>query len=454
MDKTMKLSRRGVLQSIGALSVGAVGGSEMELGSGAPKQKGASRGRQGGEFIGTWTASPSAPESGVSQEGFEDQTIRMMTRTSVGGDGVRIRLANTFGDEPVVFERATVGIREEQGSAAVKSGTLRELSWGGDQSISIPSGARVLSDSADLAVGPEQDLVVSLYTADATGPATWHALPTKTSYVADGDNAGATAGDSFTDELTNWFFLEGVEVISPQTNGSIVCLGNSITDGYASTIDANAAYPDVLAERVNDRNSLRKSVLNAGISGNRVLSDIAGPNALSRFDRDVLTQPDVTHVLLLEGINDIGFSADGSGRSVTAAEIIDGYVQLVKRAHTHDVSVIGGTLTPFKGADYYYEEGEAKRQQVNEYIRTCDLFDGVVDFDRAIRDPDQPKMIAPEYDSGDNLHPNDAGYARMAEQVDLTLFHGQSRGQGRSLEPPESSPGNGRGSLSSAGGGR
>lgn len=440
----MQASRRGVLKGVGTIMAGAIGGSGVSLLSdNRATQERAERGQRG-TFVGTWTASPSGPDSsGISQQGFEDQTIRMMTRTSVGGDGVRIRLANTFGDDPVVFERATVGLRRTDGSAAVESGTLRELTFGGDTSISMPSGARVLSDPADLEVGPERDLVVSLYAAEATGPTTWHALGTKTSYVADGDATTDVEGSDFALEYTNWFFLEGIEVVSPETNGSIVCLGNSITDGFASTTDGDAAYPDFLAERVNERNSLKKSVLNAGISGNRVLSDIAGPNALSRFDRDVLTQPQVTDVLLLEGINDIGFSAGGFGREVSAAEIIDGYEQLVARAHTHDVRIIGGTLLPYKKAGYYSEAGEEKRQAVNEYIRQSDTFDGVVDFDRALRDPDNPLKLLPKYDSGDNLHPNDTGYRAMAEAVDLTLFHGQSQSRGL-LESAESSVATGR----------
>ena len=435
----MQASRRGVLKGIGTLSVGAVGGSGASLLTGGSTTQGSASRGQPGDFVGTWTASPSGPDSsGISQAGFTNQTLRMMTRTSVGGDGVRIRLANTFGDDPVVFERATIGIRQADGSAAVESGTLRELTFGGDASISIPSGARVLSDTVALKVEPEQDLVVSLYAADATGPTTWHALGTKTSYVADGDATTDVDGGAFDPELTNWFFLEGIEVVAPETKGSIACLGNSITDGFASTVDGDATYPDFLAERVNERNSLKKSVLNAGISGNRVRSDDAGPNALSRFDRDVLTQPQVTDVLLLEGINDIGFSAGGFGREVSAAAIIDGYEQLVARAHTHDVRMIGGTLLPYKGAGYYSEAGEEKRQQINEYIRESGTFDGVVDFDRALRDPDNPLKLLPKYDSGDNLHPNDTGYKKMAETVDLTLFQGQSRGRSQGRGPPAS----------------
>ena len=430
-------SRRSFLKTLGVLSGLGVGGSGLATVRDGNESGGqTSPGRQSTQFVGTWTASPQAPYSeGVSQTGFTDQSVRMMSRTSVGGQQIRIRLSNAFGDDPVTFERTSVGIRAEEGTAAIESGTLRIVTFGGDEAITIPPGGRIISDPIELRVEPEQDVATTLYAAEPTGPTTWHALPTKTSYLSTaGDYTGTTAADAFETEAQQWFFLEGIDVLSPETNGSIACLGNSITDGFNSTVDANAAYPDVLAERVNEQNSLKKSVINAGISGNRVLNDSAccGVNALARFDRDVLTQTGVTDVILLEGINDIGFEKlDGEATqpatSVTAADIIDGYQQLIRRAHSEGVRIIGGTLTPFKGADYYYEEGEAKRQEVNEYIRTSGAFDGIVDFDAAIRDPDNPKRILPKYDSGDNLHPNDAGYRAMAEAIDLKLF--QSRGR-------------------------
>jgi lysophospholipase L1-like esterase len=374
-------------------------------------------------LVGTWTASPvppvPSPEDGRSAEGFEDETLRLIVRTSVGGSSLRVRLANTFGEQPVTIGHTEVGIQDE--GATVVSGSNREVSFGDRSSVTIPPGAKVYSNPVDFDVDAEQHLAVSLYLPDSTGPATHHPLGLTTSYIAAGDDAATTAGDSFETETTQWFYLKGIDVVSPDTNGAVVALGNSITDGFGSTIDANNMYPSVLAERVHDTDVIEKSVLNAGISGNRVISDpplenAFGPNALARLDRDVIAQTGVTDVILLEGINDIG------NANATAEEIIRGMKQIIARVHAKELRVFGATLTPFKRADYagYYSAAkEAERQAVNEWIRTSGAFDGVFDFDEALRDPDNPKRLLPKYDSGDALHPSDAGYREMARTVGL-----------------------------------
>jgi lysophospholipase L1-like esterase len=374
-------------------------------------------------LVGTWTASPLPPaEEGRSAEGFDDETIRMIVRTSVGGSDLRVRLANTFGEDALTVGRVEIGVQDE--GAAVVPESSHEVSFGDLDSILVPSGAEVYSEPVDLDVEAEQNLVISMYLPESTGPATYHDLARHTTYIADGNETESISGEGFETEVTDWFYLEGIDVVSPDTDGAIVALGNSITDGFNSTLSADNTYPDELTERINDSSTVQKSVLNAGISGNRVLSDVTGPNALSRLDRDVIAQTGVTDVILLEGINDIGFSMLGgeSYEAVTADEIIYGLKQIIARVHAKGLDIYGATLTPFKGAAYYYEEGEAKRRAVNHWIRTSGTFDGVLDFDDALEDPDNPLQLLPEYDSGDNLHPSDAGYHEMAETIDLSEF--------------------------------
>lgn len=423
MTKTTRrnfLKLSGAAAGTGLLSVGSVQGKDDLDGQDNPLTN------TDPNLIGTWTASPVPPvpssADGRSTEGFNDETLRLIVRTSVGGSSLRIRLANTFGEQPVTIGSAEIGIQDE--GAAVVPGSNREVTFGDRDSVTIPPGAKVYSNPIDLDVDAEQHLAISLYLPESTGPATHHPLALTTSYIADGDNATTISSSPFETETSQWFYLEGIDVISPDTTGAIVTLGNSITDGFGSTIDTNNTYPDILAERINDSKSIEKSVLNAGISGNRVISDPPletgfGPNVLARFDRDVLAQTGVTDVILLEGINDIG-NAEGEEVDSIGEEVIRGMKQVIARGHAKGLRVFGATLTPFKGADYYSEEKENERQEVNEWIRTSGAFDGVFDFDEALQDPDNPKQLLPEYDTGDKLHPSDRGYQKMAKTVDLS----------------------------------
>jgi len=393
----------------------------------------AKRYKRSSRWVGTWSTSPMPPEPGfgLTNSGFTNQTLRQIVRVSIGGKRVRVRFSNTFGTSPLVIGSASVAI-PDSGSTVVAS-SIRSLSFSGGSSITIPPGARVFSDPVNLSVADLSDLAVTMHLPEETGPATWHVSSFQTSYVSTSGDYSDSVDMPIERTTMSWFFLTGVEVRASRHVGAIVALGNSITDGTSSTPDTNSRWPNKLAERLlktsrpghkhGKRSRRRLAVLNEGIAGNRVLNDVISANASARFDRDVLTQAGVTHVILLEGINDIGIPELGfEQQAVEAAEIIAGYRQLIERAHTQGLEIFGATLTPYEDSIYYTPAGEAKRQMVNEWIRTSGEFDAVIDFDRTVRDPDNPTRLLPEYDSGDRLHPSDAGYAAMANSIDLKLF--------------------------------
>ena len=399
---------------------------------------------QGVSWLGAWSASQQPPyEEGVSAEGFENQTVRNIVHTSAGGNEIRVRLSNAFGEEEVIFGNARVATQRD--GAATEPGTDRELTFDGAPSVAVPAGEEVYSDPVYLDVAGGENLAVSLYLPEATGPTTWHELGQQSTYFSNpGDHTAESEATAFSGAETSFFFVSAVEVRAPEGANAIVAFGDSITDGFNSTLDANGRYPDYLADRMLGLPSgERTSVLNAGISGNRILNDApcCGVRATDRLERDVLSQAGVSDVILLEGINDIGYSeieeedpTRGQTPDVSAEEIITGMQQIIDRSHAEGLQIHGGTLLPFEGADYYSEEGEAKRQEVNDFIRNSGEFDSVVDFDRATRDPENPRALLPEYDSGDNLHPNDAGYRAMAAVVDLERFDAAQGEAGERVE--------------------
>jgi len=367
-------------------------------------------------WVATWSASPQAATSPVRLNG---QTIRQIVRVSTGGKLVRVRLSNAFGTGSLTIGAAHVALRST--GASIAAGSDRVLTFSGSPSTKIPPGAFAVSDPVKLQVSDLGDLAVSIYVAGNAVGVTEHSVGLQTTYIsAEGDFSGA---DSLPTASTtqSYHFLTGVEVDAPRNSKAIVTLGDSITDGYHSTPDANKRWPNRLAERLHAQKSGGKvAVLNAGITGNRILHDTDGSNALARLDRDVLVQSGARYLIVLEGINDIGFPG-----AVTTAEIIAGHRQIIDRAHAMGLKVYGGTLTPFQAflpGIYYTAVGEAQRQAVNQWIRTSKAYDAVIDFDKVIRDPSNPATILPAYDSGDNLHPNDAGYKAMADAIDLSLF--------------------------------
>ena len=338
-----------------------------------------------------------------------------------------MKLSNVFGTGPLVVAAAAIALRDA--GEAIVPGSAHALTFSGNPSFTLPPGAPVLSDPVDLHLPELSDLAIDLYlpgdTSATTSPLTTHTGALQTNYLsAPGDFTGVTAFPVAATR-TSWLFLAGVEVVSSKQTGAIVTFGDSITDGTASTPNTNRRWPDDLARRIMAQQGNHDlGVLNVGIAGNRILHDFVGPNALARFDRDVLAQTGVTHVTVLEGINDIGFSGFFPADAVTADQIIEGHKQLIQRAHARGLKIYGCTLTPFEGSfpGYFTPAGEVKRQTVNAWIRTSGEYDAVIDFDAAVRDPASPTRILPLYDSGDHLHPNDTGYEAMANAIDLKLF--------------------------------
>jgi lysophospholipase L1-like esterase len=367
----------------------------------------------------TWGASA---DRVAAVTGLADQTVRNLVHTSIGGSGVRISLSNAFGDRPVTFDSVYVGLQAE--GAAVVPGSNHEVTFdGGSESVTVQPGGEVLSDSLAWTIPADTTLAVSVHVVGESGTVTGHNLAMQTSYVSGPTDAAADeSGTAYSAEIQNWYWVESVVLEAPRRVKTVAFLGDSITDGHSSTVDTNRRWPDLLADRLAATPLARHyGVMNAGISANRVLADGAGgQSALSRFDRDVLSQPGVSTVVLLEGINDIRWDfAD------EPSDLIDAYRQLISRAHARDVCVIGATLTPYENGSRYSPARDQIRNAVNAWIRASGEFDGVIDFDAATRDPDHPAHFLPAYDSGDHLHPNDAGYAAMADAVDLSLLECQ-----------------------------
>jgi lysophospholipase L1-like esterase len=407
--------------------------------------------RAGERWVGTWSTSevgrpatppppvplpppmfrsdcPAPPAGSAGPSGFvhfTNQTLRQIVRTSVGGNRARIVLSNAYGTAPLTIGAAQIALRAT--GSTIQPGSSRPLTFNGRSTFTIPPAGILYSDPVTLAIPPVADVAIDLYLPGATstgGSLTMHPQALQTNYVSETGNHVGVATLPVVATTASWFVLYRVEVATADAAGGLVAYGDAITDGTNSTPDTNNRWPDQLARRMLAQPTpLRFGVMNAGIAANRILNDgmyAAGSNALARFEHNVLMQPGVTHVVVMEGINDIGQARENP--TPTAEDIIAGHKQIIERAHARGLTIYGATLTPFYGAMYYTEVGEQKRRALNDWIRTGHAYDGVIDFDQAIRDPNDPKKFLPAFDSCDHLHPNDAGYKAMADAVDLGLF--------------------------------
>jgi lysophospholipase L1-like esterase len=375
-----------------------------------------------GTSVATWGASPvvgaSSPFPGLvcqSGIGISNQTVRDVVFTSVGGDSLQVRLTNSFGAQPLTVGSASVAIG--QMGAQAEPGRLRALTFGGEPGITIPAGAEALSDPVKMDVQPLQDLLVSVFVPGASGPATNHLDAQQDNFISTpGDFTNSTSPAPYTTVNACSYFVDGVSVrTSGRVKGAVVALGDSITDGTFSTVNANRRWPNDLARRLDARHGPTLSVVDEGIAGNQVLRDagIGGVNALARLDRDMLAQPGARDVILLEGVNDIGAS------HATADQLLAAYKQIIAQVRARGLRIFGATLTPFKGAFFWTPAGEQTRETVNNWILTSRAFDGVIDFAEATVDPSDPQAFNPAFDSGDHLNPNDAGYQAMANAINL-----------------------------------
>jgi lysophospholipase L1-like esterase len=398
---------------VGALAVSALAASALVAGTSTM----ATAREDGGRWVATWAANPH-PLAGAS---FANTTLREIVHVSLGGTAVRVRLDNTYGDGPLTFSSAHVALQDT--GAAIKPGTDRTLRFGGQTSVTVVQGALAFSDPVPLSVPDETNLSISLFLPGTSTAVTGHHDAIQTSYFSTaGDHSNEPGAASFTTRIFDWAYLNALDVRSTSAEGSIVALGDSITTSANAAFEQNHRYTDVLARRlIAAGGSERLAVVNGGIDGNQLTlfradcctgTSIAG---LARLDRDVIGETGVTHVIVLLGVNDIGFG-------VGPATLIAGFRQFVTQLHNRGIRVIGGTITPFGGSFLDTPDRIATRDAVNAFIRTSRVFDGVADFDKAIRDPANPERMLPVNDSGDHLHPHDPGYLAMGNAVDLKLF--------------------------------
>lgn len=380
-------------------------------------------------WIGSWATAQQIPEphNALPADSLRNATLRQVVRMSIGGAAVRVRLSNAFGTQPLHVR--ALHIARPVAADRIDPATDRALTFNTRPDVIIPAGAELTSDPVDLALEPLASLAITLQIEDQPGQQTGHPGSRATSYIATGASPSAVQlADA--KSVDHWYFITGVEVASRAAAQAVAILGDSITDGHGATTNGNDRWPDVLAARLQQSRKLRDiGVLNAGIGGNRLLLDGLGPNALARFDRDVIARNGVRYLIVLEGINDLGMlTHDGAVTAQRHQDLVQGmigaYREMIERAHAHGIRIMGATLLPFGGNEFYHPDAanERDRQAINAWIREAGHFDAVVDFDRLMADPQHTERLDPAYDSGDHLHPSPAGYRHMAESIPLAFF--------------------------------
>lgn len=376
------------------------------------------------QWVGAWTTGLVT----VDDSAFDNQTLRLIVRPTLGGSRLRVRLSNVYGAQKLFVGAVHIGLRDGA-TERIVPGSDRTVTFGGAASATLAVGAPIVSDPVDLDVPPLADLAVSLYLPGempANFPLTGHGNCHQTNYVSPAGNFTDAVAMPVKAMTENWYFLSAIEMLAPPGTGGIVCFGDSLTEGNLSSLDYNSRWPDQLARRLTARDGRLLSVMNQGIGGNRILHDMRGESGLRRFDRDVLAQTGATHVIVFIGTNDLRNQRGNPAEVVTAEQMIAGLTQLALRAQARGLKVYGATLLPYENETYHpgawTPAGEAKRQAINEWMRAAGAFDTVIDFDRALRDPDHTTSMLPAYDCGDHLHPSDAGYRRMGDSIDLSLF--------------------------------
>ncbi|MFE0257877.1 SGNH/GDSL hydrolase family protein [Streptomyces sp. NPDC059010] len=417
-----------------AIYIGVASDEGSATSRSAPTKQGTGRGPAApastGIWVGAWSASPVGAERGTEVQGLAGRSVRNVVHTSVGGTSARITLSNLYGQSALTITHASIAVAAGTQTAAAVADTMRRLTFGGNTTVVIPPGQQVLSDAVRMAIQADADILVTTYSPTPSGPVTFHPHARQTSYVADGDVTEDATGVAYTGRVGSWRYLTALDVLSNESNGTVVVFGDSLTDGITSTENANRRWTDVLSRRLRTAIAAgadlpRYSVVNQGISGNQILASGSGRPAdnqagIGRFHRDALSRTNVKVVVIDLGVNDIL-------RNPNLADpdrILDGLRTLVRQAHARGLKVIGATLMPFQGHRGYTDARENVRQQINAGIRAGRVFDAVVDFDKAVRDPYNPRKFRPDYDSGDHLHPSDKGYEQMGETFALEDLRG------------------------------